>query len=677
MPLPIQTTRLTFPRKQAQILSFPGFPYGINREVGAKQLNVGELIECLNFKYTDDGQLVTRPGLTKVTVDGADDDAAIKYISNGLVDISGVRFDEHYFDEPYLTFGGKDAAKKFQHYVMVADENYKIYHLSGDNLVLIGTVSGDVTMTPFGGYVMIFDTSYLKYWDGNTLNICYDDGDGTSAYQVDYTAETADASVALNTGGNTRAGSLFTTQDWDAGFSIPLTTVKAMLSKTGSPTGNAVAKLYATTGGAPTGTALATSGNFDVSTLTGATAEEVEFVFDIDNTYQMSPSTMYFISIEYNSGDGSNQVNVHGNTVASDGREYYYDGTWHATATRNPRIAVKPGRPPKASFGRAWQNRLWFLDPDNPGWVRFTNANTVFDYSTTDGAGYVGAVDNNAKNFPIGTIIPHYGDLYIIGRKEAPYVSKITGAGPDDFAQHVLLQEVQGAPFTVASTINDIWIANRTGVYALSGVEQYGDIRMGEPGTPVNPIITEYFDDSAFAAFNPIDGQFMLKLTGYDRVLVAHTRRGVRMGDTVRYPWTEYLFAGVTPSAFGFSVDTFYVGGEDGHLYSLDATVNDNGTQPEYDILSCVMEHPFNNIRVEKYFLSASSDAEAAFSLKFYRNGKPTALVTKSITAQSDRNYGLLRFNCRSVQLEMSDFTITQPVNIGGLYLQGIQTEAI
>ena len=149
------------------------------------------------------------------------------------------------------------------------------------------------------------------------------------------------------------------------------------------------------------------------------------------------------------------------------------------------------------------------------------------------------------------------------------------------------------------------------------------------------------------------------------------------MGDTVRYPWTEYLFAGVTPSAFGFSVDTFYVGGEDGHLYSLDATVNDNGTQPEYDILSCVMEHPFNNIRVEKYFLSASSDAEAAFSLKFYRNGSSTALVTKSITAQSDRNYGLLRFNCRSVQLEMSDFTITQPVNIGGLYLQGIQTEAI
>jgi hypothetical protein len=119
------------------------------------------------------------------------------------------------------------------------------------------------------------------------------------------------------------------------------------------------------------------------------------------------------------------------------------------------------------------------------------------------------------------------------------------------------------------------------------------------------------------------------------------------------------------------------VGGTDGHLYSLDATVTDNGTQPDYQIKSCVMEHPFNNIRVERYFLSANSDEEAAFSLKFYRNGGSTALVTKSITAQSDRNYGLLRFNCRSVQLEMSDFTITQPVNIGGLYLQGIQTEAI
>jgi hypothetical protein len=677
MPIPANTSMLVSPRRQAQVFSFPGFPYGINKSAGAKQLEVGELVECLNFKYTDDGRLVTRPGLLRITIGGAEAGADIKYISNGIVDVTGVKFDEHYFDEAGLTFGGSDAAKRFQHYVMVADSNYKIYHLVSTNLVLIGTAEGNVTMAPFGGYVMVFDGSYLKYWDGNFFKICYDDGSGASGFQVDYTAATADASIALYSGANVRAGTTFITQDWTAGYTIPLTKAKAMLSKTGSPTGNAVAKLYATTGGAPTGSALATSDNFDVSTITGADAEEVEFTFDLDSTYALVPETTYFMSIEYSGGGIGNCINLHGNTIASTGREYYYDSSWHNTATRNPRMAIGPGRPPKASFGCAWQNRLWFLDPDNPGWARFTNANTPFDFSTADAAGYVGSVDDNAKSFPIGAIIPHYGDLYLIGRREAPYVSKITGSSPSEFSQSVLLQEIQGGYRTVSSVINDIWIANETNVYSIAGVQEHGDIRANEPGNPIASLIATYFDSDAISAFNPIDGQFMLKLNGYSNILVGHTRRGSMFNNTTRYPWTEYLFSGITPTAFGFSVNTFYVGATDGHLYALNTEYADDGVQPTYDIKSCVLEHPFSNVTVNEYYLQANSDASATFSLKFYKNGSASSFLTKPITALTDRIRGKLRFPCRSVQFEMSDFTITKPVNIGGLHLRGVQTEAI
>ncbi len=678
MPIPANTSMLVSPRRQAQVFSFPGFPYGINKSAGAKQLEVGELVEGLNFKYTDDGRLVTRPGLRKVTIGGTESGSAIKCISNGLINVSGVKFDEHYFDEVDLYFGGSASATKFQHYVMVSDANNKIYYLASHNLVYAGTAGGQATLAPFGGYVMVFDGTYLKYWNGNNLKICYDDGD--DGYQVDYTAEATDSTVDIfnDAGGYTKAGSVFTTQDWTAGYTIPLTTVEVMMSKTGSPTGSMYCKLYATAAGAPTGSPLTTSSAMDVaSSFTGAMAEKITFPFDIDNTYGMSPNTAYFISIEYAGGDASNHIHLHGNTVASTGREYYYDSTWKNTATRNPRIAVKPSRPPKASFGCSWQNRLWFVDPDNPGWVRFTNANTIFDFSTTNGGGYIGTVDDSSASFPVGALYPFYGNMFVFGRRESPYLVKFTGTSPDDFAQQTMLQEIKGSYLAVTSTINDIWFANESNVYNITGVQEYGDIRSNEPGNPISSIVMQYFDEDAFSGFNPIDGQYWLKLAGYSRVLVGHTRRGVKVGDVVRYPWTEYLFNGITPTAFGFSVNTFYVGATDGHLYSLNTEYADDGVQPIYDIKSCVLEHPFSDVTVNEYYLQANSDASATFSLKFYKNGSASSFLTKPITALTDRIRGKLRFPCRSVQFEMSDFTITKPVNIGGLHLKGVQTEAI
>ena len=93
-----------------------------------------------------------------------------------------------------------------------------------------------------------------------------------------------------------------------------LDSAKFYLKKTLSPTGNAVATIYAHTGtfgstGTPTGSVLATSDNFDVSTLT-TSYQLITFNFSGVNRIALTDTTKYFLCIEYSGGDSSNKVNV-------------------------------------------------------------------------------------------------------------------------------------------------------------------------------------------------------------------------------------------------------------------------------------------------------------------------------------------------------------------------------
>jgi hypothetical protein len=82
-----------------------------------------------------------------------------------------------------------------------------------------------------------------------------------------------------------------------------------VLSKSGSPTGNAVAKIYNVSGGVPSGAALATSNNVDVTGLT-TTPTLTTFTFNQANQITLSGSTTYALTIEYSSGNSSNYLLV-------------------------------------------------------------------------------------------------------------------------------------------------------------------------------------------------------------------------------------------------------------------------------------------------------------------------------------------------------------------------------
>lgn len=91
-----------------------------------------------------------------------------------------------------------------------------------------------------------------------------------------------------------------------------LDSCKFYLSKTGSPTGNAVAKIYAHSGtfgtnSVPTGSALATSDNLDVSGVTGSFALYT-LLFSGANRITLANGTNYCLVIEYTGGDASNYI---------------------------------------------------------------------------------------------------------------------------------------------------------------------------------------------------------------------------------------------------------------------------------------------------------------------------------------------------------------------------------
>ncbi len=124
-------------------------------------------------------------------------------------------------------------------------------------------------------------------------------------------------------------------QSFESNVTQKINSCKFNLKKIGSPTGNAVAKLYAHTGtfGAsskPTGTPLATSNNFDVSTLTSS-MQLITFEFPESQRYEMQENTYYVISIEYSDGDVSNKVHVgidYTSPTHSGNESYYRNSVW-------------------------------------------------------------------------------------------------------------------------------------------------------------------------------------------------------------------------------------------------------------------------------------------------------------------------------------------------------------
>lgn len=147
---------------------------------------------------------------------------------------------------------------------------------------------------------------------GQLVEVAYNAADTPNVTLDSYSEANKDGNYALrSTAGSARG----VAQTFDVGATTSiLTSVKFHLAKVGSPTGNAVAKIYALTGsagttGKPTGTALAVSNNFDVSTLTTSFVLTTLNFSGLDQI-TLSASTTYCVAIEYSGGNTSNYLSV-------------------------------------------------------------------------------------------------------------------------------------------------------------------------------------------------------------------------------------------------------------------------------------------------------------------------------------------------------------------------------
>jgi len=145
---------------------------------------------------------------------------------------------------------------------------------------------------------------------------------------------TQDSGVSLYSGSTIRVAQSFAMST----IRYTLASVKFYLKKTGSPTGNATAKLYThsgTFGTTSVGTTptLAASATYDVSALT-TSYQLIEFVFPWYQNFILQPSTNYVIGIEYSGGDASNniQVGYDNSSPAHAGNATTYVSSWTAQA---------------------------------------------------------------------------------------------------------------------------------------------------------------------------------------------------------------------------------------------------------------------------------------------------------------------------------------------------------
>lgn len=508
-------------KKPEKSIIFNGFPHGLNTSTSPLRIRPTEVSALINWVIKPGGKLVNRDAITEYTTTAAASNASVDTIEKVII-------------------GGTQR-------VLTVDANYKLDYLDTDpKPVNIGTTKGATQIVGYNDVAVILDGSYIKYCDGITeIKIAYDAGTGTNGYQFDYTGEDNDAQIGLGNGTNVGVAQKFTTQTWDSGFTIPIVKFGVYLSKTGTPNASAI-------------NATLRLGS-DASTL-----EQIELVADATEvsgtatlyegsftgvTNEFSQNTSYFICVEHDGGDGSNHINVHCVTVSSGGTSYNNDGTlttvgdWNVQTTKNCLMYVQPGRPPKGAFGVIRGNRLFVAgDPDNPGYVWYCNL-THLDWSTANGGGHEGAVDDSANNFEVGGLATLFGDLYIYGKENQPYLSKITGASPSSFAQSLIFQKPWSTHKTLISAVNDIWAGSGDGIFALSGVQEYGDLRTFTESDPIEDRLNDYWSTStALAAYYPTEGQYWLVLPTHHRVLIAHTKIPSISPDGLgyRYPWCEY-----------------------------------------------------------------------------------------------------------------------------------------
>lgn len=586
----------TSPRRKRRTLklSFGPWPRGLTTAKQAEQASNSELVGGLNIVLVEGGVGRTRDGSTLVCSGCT---GSVLQAEDVLV-------------------GG-------QLETLIATDANKLYKADGAGGVLeIGTFEGPPRFTSFMDKVIIFDGSYLKEWDGTDVKLLFDDGTGdVEPYQFSHRFGDPTTSKDLD-GTTTLLEYAFTTQDWTAGFTIPPTVAFAKMLKVGSPTGTVVAKVKKADG-----TVIATADFFTAveNFVTDAGGKEHEARFaEADITEEMAPGGAYKLALEYTGGDASNYVQV-----------LYVD-------TDTPVAALRPSRPPKAASGDVFGGKLFTIGGEDSGRLWYCVAGNPYDWSSPNGGGWVGAIDDSAKNFAIGGIVEFFDNLYVFGTKEEPYLARLFGETPSDYKVRKVVPNVSGDFRSIVATPDNVWFLHPSGVDSLSAVQEHGDVAVSTQTDSVKPDIHKYFSEAAVAGYCPVWGLYCLKMEGTDEVYIIHTRlkagraqgqRAVSYSPVIKW---KFAFPGAV-TCFGKGSGAMYLGTDLGELYRMDkAVVQDHNQDADYSILTNSQGIDEGEAEARLVTINASGKFGAGFDVVFYRDFRRDPLAAFPFTMPID-----------------------------------------
>lgn len=502
-------------RQPDQVIKIGRTPHGLNTFDPPDRLSITESSKLLNWMIAKGGEKIPRLPISLYSNSATTN--PITYIKR--VNIGGTTYE------------------------LVVDSGYRLYYLDGSlDPTLIGTLEGDATVLNYNGIVMIFDGSYIKYIDGvSTIKMAYD----SSGYQFDYTSNLQNDSLDSKSVVAARIAQKFTTGSWDAGYRIPFVEASFYLRKVGSPISAVTVTCYIQR--VSDGVLSGPTQKIKAADL-GTAYQEITFINRVQNDF-FSPNTDYYIQVIVSYSTASEYVEVACTTNStSTGLAYYGvwpSGAWTLDNTKDVVCSVKPSAPPKAKYGTIWNNRPWVWgDPDNLGVMHFGNL-THLDWSTVNGGGSLGIIDDSGDAYEVGDAAPFYNDLYVFGVESQPYLVKISGSEPENYTQNAIFNEPWAPQGNIVNSVNELWFANSNGVSPLSGVNEYGDLRSRTASDQIYDKIRDYWDSStSFCGYYPRDGQLWLVMPTYHRILVCHTKLGVQGPDQsgVWFPWSEYEY---------------------------------------------------------------------------------------------------------------------------------------
>ena len=514
-------------------LQIPSPSGGLHSSVSEDEVKLTEASDLVNFNINPDGAIVPRPGI-ELRIDDTEDDDVVDMV---YCEIDGYAVDIFALADGGLQWG------------------------SGSNMVAVtdgDDTDGPAFLLPYNGVCLVLDGGYLKYisYDSTAVNfklfLAYDAGSGSDGKMWSQSLGIdRDEYLTIGNGSEIRGGFKFTCDTLPGDFTLPITSVIFNLRLKGdgfTGTDNVDIDLKIRKVSDDSVVAYANLVEAPIAdVLNDSSYTEIEITSFNGDAY-LESDTDYYVMAEYDNGDSSHNVEIQCSFVTSGGTAYTYIASYANIAYSSPVASIGPGLPPKGSFGVIHNQRPFIagaLETSGNylvGRVYFGNL-THLDWSTSNGGGYVSAVDNSVDGYAVKGLASLQDELYIFGSDEEPYMAKLTGSTPSSYAIPQIRGGVYADQKAIALAMNDIWVANDRTLTNVRGVETYGDIRL----SGVSKKVSDRFSDNAsdpsdmIVEFYPDYNQVWVAIEGYHRILVLHLSRGypTPTGD-IQYPWSEF-----------------------------------------------------------------------------------------------------------------------------------------